>query len=332
MWQVVGAFLGFVLFPALCYAADAERDRDVLAAIIKAAQQRQTRCQSVRMVIHYDYWQSPEQAREVQEQLGAVKLPKSYLESGYTVRAHSSFSLDENRVRIHLEGETPTPPTWEPVHNEFLTVFDGRLLMRASPPRKERKYWSIDVREGREFLGSLPLPMAAHVRLRDPQWMHAASTVWGVAEETVRIGKTNCVVVAFGDGISTFAFDPTNDWVLRRYCVPQMSEGKEVAAEEVQIEYSQPKGADSHPISWTQQFRRNGKVHTELRTKVVDWSVAPKWGPETFEIRYPNRSMVTEQTAGDHRQTTGYIIDAKGNLHEATPELAQDGKYLKLLE
>jgi hypothetical protein len=316
-------------------AGDARKDRETLAAIIRAAEARQERCQSVRMVAHAESWSSPDQVRNAQRQAPDANVPDRFLESGFRIRGHSSIAFDGTRVRHHLEGDSPRPPQWDVLERyEYIQVFDGQWFMHMSPPNENRNHWVIRNREqGRNYLHALPLPMLAYVRLRDSNWVSAAATVWGIAEKRVRIGTSDCVVVAFGDGISEFAFDPDNHWVLRRFLRPERDrDSREIAAEEIEIEYSQPRGIDSRPIGWKHQFRKQGKVQSEGRIKVIEWAVNPQWPPETFAIRFPERSFVTEESAGKKPGPTSFVIDGEGKRIDLTAELLQDQAYLKLLK
>lgn len=293
-------------------------EKAILAAIRQAAEVRQAAYKSVRVVLSVDAWRASETFRDdspfahPNDERGEV--PKS----GVRNRSNMTLSLDGARFRFHESGEIPTGISGKLVDFDRLQVFDGERHCLMDAPSSRHAYWSVitsSVDHVRNL--DLPSPLLWHVRLRDPEWVHAAETVWGVADERVRIGTAECVVVAFGDGVSTFAFDPDRRWILRRYLHAHRSDtGQETSAVEIRIEYSDPAEGDPRPVSWTRQRREKGRLLSESKVKVVDWTVAPEWPEAAFEIRYPARSVVTEYTRPPKPQEARFVIDAAGERHD----------------
>lgn len=313
-------------------ADDLPNERAILAAITRAAEARGRVNQSVRIVLRSETWRGEEFERLAFEPEGVEKKP--FPKAGLHSRLHVTLSLDGDRFRLYEIGEIPSGVTGGLVPYEGYHVVDGNRYAHMQPPTEKVPYWILNTSDRSILLQTeIPRPVAWHLRLRHPEFSPDSRTVWGVAEKREQVGKSECVVVAVGDGKSTYAFDPANGWIVRRRQRIERSDDVERSASETFVEFSDPALGEPRPVSWTSQRRRDGKIQSETKVKVVEWAVSPEWPDGTFEIRYPSRSFVREgsSTTGKPRSVSA-VIDSAGRRHELTEQDVSSGRWKDLLD
>lgn len=317
-------------------AADVAEERAILAAITRAAEGRAEAGRSVRIMLLSDVWysvggfgQPPFEQKEAD--------PDRRLKGEYHYRTKTTLSFDGDRLRIHEDGEIPSARTGGLVPYERYHIVDGSRYAFMQPPTATTRYWVVDTCDTNIYSNlEVPRPVAYHLRMRHPDISPDSRTVWGVAEEREKIGKSECVVVAVGDGKSTYAFDPARDWIVRRrQRIEKTADGEERMATETVVEYTDPSEGDPRPVSWISRRRNDGKLRSETRVKVIEWAIRPEWKEGTFDIRYPKRSLVHEVTRSPDNPRKGIAlhlaIDAEGERHEMTEQEYDAGRWKELL-
>lgn len=314
--------------PAVTMSSDAPNERRTLAAIYAAAEQRARSLSAVRASVMVEHWISADDLRQQPSFVPADQERAPIPDAGLRYRGRGTLSLDGMRFRISRAGDIPQAESVKLVPFESLDIGDGEQIASIQPPSTDRKFWFFTLRDDRPPLTVDLIPFVWHTRLRDSEWVPASKTIWGVAAEREQIGASNCVIVAYGDGTSTFAFDPENNWVLRR----MRRESKEGGSVEILVEYTQPSGLKSRPLSWKREFRSAGKLTGETKVKVIEWEVDPEWAKDAFEIEYPSRSLIMDQRAQRDPEHIYRVIDAAGNSHDPTSREVTAGKHIELLK